>query len=160
MMADSPRVFNCCRRNRGPRIEVWIVAQSAVVRTPMILVVVRMTVFHDIAYVAQNEERKGRHALFLFFALPALMSNAGGWARDSRLMLMSAECYTVSRIIKRRDDARPLRSSISCNRGTQTSACHRLSQLAQFPRATFASHSSRIWVAQIDEVAEQVCVYA
>src|SRR4029079_15012869 len=61
---------------------------------------------------------------------------------------------TVIRTMKWRDGGATLRSSISCNRCTQMSACLRLNQLPQFRKATFASHSSRIWVAQIDEAAE------
>ena len=34
----------------------------------MNLVVVRATLFYDVAYVPKNEERQGRHALFLFLA--------------------------------------------------------------------------------------------
>src|SRR5262245_52946959 len=45
-----------------------IVARSAIARRPMILVVFRPAVFYDITYVFENKKRKGRHALFLFWA--------------------------------------------------------------------------------------------
>ena len=45
-----------------------IFAQPAIARAPIILVVVRPTLFYDIAYVPKNKERKGRHALFLLLA--------------------------------------------------------------------------------------------
>jgi hypothetical protein len=139
-MADE-RLLVCVSR--------FICSTNSVIALPSFLAISRKP--------CQNSSSNDTLVLFPFTTIECLMTVLiqQGWECACRL-----DVPTVIRTMKWRDGCPPFRSSISCNRCTQMSACHRLNQLPQFPKATFASHSSRIWVAQIDEAAEYVCVYA